>query len=82
VHGQRIMERGTTIPEKFMTQTGTPIPTIIASPKLASALLQSESRTANQIFEAGLGAGLPAPFALKADKRLTINVVCARAAVA
>jgi Zn-dependent M28 family amino/carboxypeptidase len=71
---QRIMERGTTIPEKFMTQAGAPIPSIVASPELANSLLQGESQTATALFEATYGAGLPAPFTLKPEKKLTIDV--------
>jgi Zn-dependent M28 family amino/carboxypeptidase len=68
------MERGTTIPEKFMTQAGAPIPSIVASPELANSLLQGESQTATALFEATYGAGLPAPFTLKPEKKLTIDV--------
>src|SRR5258706_1162168 len=73
----RTMERGSTVVEKFIKQGSTPMPTIIASPKLANALFQSERQSANGLFEQTLigGDGMPAPFVLNAAQKLSINVV-------
>ena len=74
---QRIMERGSTLPEKFLSQSGTPIPSITVSPKVANALFQGEKQNATALFEqlyGGTGTP-PAPFALTAEKKFTINVV-------
>ena len=74
---QRIMERGATVVEKFARQSGAPIPSIIASPKLANALFQSEKQSATSLFEkfySGSGDGLPSPFALSQEKKLSLNI--------
>ena len=71
---QRTMERGTTMPEKFITQRPAQLPSIIASPKLANALFQGEQQSATAIFEAAAGGTLPFPFALNPEKKLTISM--------
>ncbi len=72
---QRIMERGTTIPEKFQAQGPGQLPSITASPKLANALFQGEKQNATALFEAAYGGGsMPSPFALNPDKKLSLNV--------
>jgi Zn-dependent M28 family amino/carboxypeptidase len=73
----RIMERGSTVVEKFIKQGGAPIPTIIASPKFANAVFQGERQSANGLFEQILIGGdqVQAPFVLNANKNLNINVV-------
>lgn len=75
---QRLMERGATVVEKFISQTRTPIPSIVASPKLANAIFQSERQNATQLFEqfyGNPGEQLPASFALSSEKKLNLNIV-------
>ena len=75
---QRTMERGATVVEKFARQSGAPIPSIVASPKLANALFQSEKQSATSLFEkfysGGSGDGMPSPFALSQEKKLSLNI--------
>ena len=71
---QRVMERGSTVVEKFQTQTGRPIPSIVASPKVANTLFQGEPQSANTIFIALYGRGVPASFALNPEKKLSLNL--------
>ena len=75
---QRTVERGATVVEKFARQSGAPIPSIVASPKLANALFQSEKQSATSLFEkfysGGSGDGMPSPFALSQEKKLSLNI--------
>jgi len=73
---QRTMERGSTVVEKFIKPGRTPLPVIIASPKVATAMFQGERRGANTLFEETLIGGEQAtpPFELSATKKLSINV--------
>src|SRR6266540_4177192 len=72
---QRLTERGTTLVEKFQTEAGTQIPSIIASPKLANALFQGERQNATAIFEASFSGGqIPGSFPLNPAKNMTITV--------
>ena len=72
----RIMERGNTVVEKFQLQGApAPVPSITISPKVANALFQGETQNAPALFEAAYSGGtMPLPFALKADKKLSMNV--------
>lgn len=75
---QRTMERGATFVEKFRQQSGPAVPSIIASPKLANALFQSERQSATSLFEqfyGGTKEELPAPFVMNSDKKFSLNVV-------
>lgn len=74
---ERIMERGSIFPEKFITQSGAQIPSIIASPKLANAIFQGEKHSAAYLFESAYGSGetLASPFALNPDKKMDISIV-------
>src|SRR5258705_5805259 len=72
---QRLMDRGSTVVAKFQTNNVTPLPSIIVSPEWASALLVGETQTANGIFNATYGPSLPVPFALKEEKKLSLNVI-------
>jgi Peptidase family M28 len=72
---QRLTERGSTTVERFQPQTGVPIPTIMASPRLANVLFVGEKQNASSIFERSYGGGeMPAPFPLNVEKRLSIVV--------
>ena len=74
---QRLIERGSTFPAKFQTQAPTPstvLPSVVVSPEIANSLLLGEAQTANAIFNASYGSNLPAPFALNAQKKVTMSV--------
>jgi Zn-dependent M28 family amino/carboxypeptidase len=72
---QRIVERGATIPDKFRAQTAAPLPSIVASPKLANFLFQGEKQNATTLFESVYGgSSIPASFALSPEKKLMMNV--------
>ena len=74
---QRLTERGSTVVEKFQPRTAVAIPTIIAAPRLSSQLFIGEKQSAQSLFEAAFsGEGrMPAPFELRPDKKITINIV-------
>jgi Zn-dependent M28 family amino/carboxypeptidase len=78
---QRTMERGTTIPEKFMTTATAALPAIVISPRVANLLFQGSGTqaapiTATTLFEGAYGSGpMPASFALSPDKKFSLNVV-------
>jgi hypothetical protein len=72
---QRIMERGSTVVARFQTQSSAPLPSIVVTPEWASALFQGEQLQATAIFNSWFSnAGLPAPFALNATKKLSMNL--------
>ncbi|MDX6695422.1 MAG: hypothetical protein QOF02_3025 [Blastocatellia bacterium] len=73
---RRIMERAPAFVEKFRAaDAAPPVGRIVISPQMANALFQGEAHNATEIFEAGDAGALLAPFALKTDKRVSINVV-------
>jgi Zn-dependent M28 family amino/carboxypeptidase len=73
---QRILERGSTLVEKFQAQTAARIPSVTISPELANSLFQGEKAQATPIFEQMNGDGqIPASFELKPDKKFSINIV-------
>ena len=73
---QRIMERGTTVVEKFTPPGGASLPSITVSPKFANAIFQNEKQSATTLFEQAYGAsgGVPFPFLLGPEKKLSINI--------
>jgi peptidase M28-like protein len=74
---QRLIERGSTFPAKFQTQAPTPntvLPSVVVSPEIANFLLANETPSATAIFAASYGNGLPAAFALNAQKKVTLSV--------
>jgi hypothetical protein len=71
---QRTMERGSTVVAKFQTQSTAPLPTIVVTPQVASAIFAGESQSATSIFNGSYTGTLPAPFALSAQKKATLNV--------
>jgi len=72
---QRIMERGSTVVAKFQTQNSAPLPSIVITPEWANALFQGEPQQATAIFNSWFGdTGLPAPFAMNAAKKVTMNL--------
>ena len=74
---QRLTERGSTVVEKFQPRSASTLPTIIAAPRLSGSLFIGERYGAQNLFEAAFsGEGqMPASFDLRADKKITINIV-------
>ncbi|HKZ02907.1 MAG TPA: M28 family peptidase, partial [Pyrinomonadaceae bacterium] len=73
---QRILERGSTLVEKFQAQTAARIPSVTISPELANSLFQGEKEQATPIFEQMNGEGqIPASFELKPDKKFSMFIV-------
>jgi hypothetical protein len=72
---RQIMERGNMMPEKFITQSSPQLPSITVAPRVANAIFQGETKSANAIFEAVYGGGtMPAPFVLNAEKKLSMTI--------
>jgi Zn-dependent M28 family amino/carboxypeptidase len=71
---QRIMERGSTMVAKFQSQRTTPLPSIVVSPQIANLFFAGESPNASSIFNSLYGSSLAAPFALNAQKKVSMNV--------
>ncbi len=72
---QRISERGAITVDKFQREIGSPLPSVIASPRLANLLLQGEKQNAGSIFEAAAAGTMPAPFELSPEKKVSMTVV-------
>jgi len=73
---QRMTEGGATSVEKFQgSAAGPPLPTIIASPRLANLLFQGERQNGTALFDAAGGNNLPASFDLNADKKISMKIV-------
>jgi Zn-dependent M28 family amino/carboxypeptidase len=73
---QRILERGSTVVEKFQSQAPARIPSITISPELATSLLAGEKQGATTLFEKMYGGGeVPPSFTMNADKKLSLNIV-------
>ncbi|HEY2962787.1 MAG TPA: M20/M25/M40 family metallo-hydrolase, partial [Pyrinomonadaceae bacterium] len=73
----RLTERGSTVVAKFQTQTSSPQPSVVVSPEVANALFAGESQSASMIFNASYGTNgtsLPAPFAMNAQKKVTLSL--------
>ena len=73
----RITEGGGTSVEKFQTGAASalPLPTIIASPRLANLIFQGESQNGSALFDAAGNNTLPAAFELKPEKKLSMKIV-------
>jgi Zn-dependent M28 family amino/carboxypeptidase len=71
----RMTEGGATSVEKFQAATPAALPTIIASPRLANLLFQSERQNATTLFETTSGNTLPAAFALNPEKKISMKIV-------
>jgi Zn-dependent M28 family amino/carboxypeptidase len=73
---QNLMERGQPSVAKFQTANSNTQPLrIILSPRLAQTLFQGEKQNAASLFDAYASGNTAAPFALKTDKQVSINVV-------
>ncbi|HSS19906.1 MAG TPA: M20/M25/M40 family metallo-hydrolase [Pyrinomonadaceae bacterium] len=71
----RITDRGTTRVDKFQPATGTQIPQIVLSPRVANLLFSGEKRNAVSLFESIYGASqFPESFPLAADKKMSLTV--------
>jgi len=70
----RVTERGYTKVDKFQLPAGAQIPQLFLSLRLAEFLFQDERQTAQSIFESIYAGTTPQPFALNADKKLSITV--------
>lgn len=72
----RITEGGATSVEKFQNGGGgTPLPTIIASPRLANLIFQGESQSGTALFDAAANNTLPASFTLNPEKKISMKIV-------
>ncbi len=71
---QRIMERTQAFVEKFRGNDAQ-LPRAIISPQMANALFQGEAHSAEEVFDGANGGTLLAPFELKADKKVNLNIV-------
>ena len=70
----RVTERGFIKVDKFQLPVGAQIPQIVLSLRLAEFLFQDERQTAQSIFESIYAGTTPQPFALNAEKKLSITV--------
>lgn len=71
----RITEGGATSVEKFQPSAGAaPLPTIIASPRLANLIFQGEKQNGTALFDAAGGNTLPASFELNPEKKISIKI--------
>ncbi|MEP6568751.1 MAG: M28 family peptidase [Acidobacteriota bacterium] len=70
----RITERGVTKVDKFQSPAGAQIPQLVLSPHVAEVLFSGERQNAQSIFESIYAGKVPEPFALNADKKLSITV--------
>ncbi|HEX7294159.1 MAG TPA: M20/M25/M40 family metallo-hydrolase, partial [Pyrinomonadaceae bacterium] len=69
-----IMERGATGVAKFQSQGASPLPSIVVSPEILAGMLVGEKSSANQLYNGYYGAGLPPPFALNPEKKLSMDL--------
>lgn len=73
---QRMTEGGATSVEKFQASAvGQPLPTIIASPRIANLLFQGEKQNGAALFDAAGGNTLPASFDLHPEKKISMKIV-------
>jgi Zn-dependent M28 family amino/carboxypeptidase len=72
----RITEGGGLSVEKFQTGAAAalPLPTIIASPRLANLIFQGESQNGSALFDAAGANTLPAAFELKPEKKVSMKI--------
>ena len=72
----RITEGGATSVEKFQPSAGgAPLPTIIASPRLANLIFQGEKQNGTALFDASGSNTLPASFELNPEKKIAMKIV-------
>ncbi|HEV7683899.1 MAG TPA: M20/M25/M40 family metallo-hydrolase [Pyrinomonadaceae bacterium] len=70
----RVTERGITKVDKFQLPATAQIPQLVLSPHVAEFLFQDERQSAQAIFEAIYSGNTPAPFAMGANKKISITV--------
>ena len=68
------MINGALAVEKLQTEDGPKIPIIVASPRLAGALLQGEKNNAVKVFNSAVMGEPAAAFEFKPEKKVTITV--------
>lgn len=73
-HLTRITERGTLAVTKFQATPESQMPRIVAAPRLANALFQSERENASSLFESVYSGQSLDPFALNPEKKLSITI--------
>jgi hypothetical protein len=73
-HLTRITELGTLAVTKFQPTAESQMPRIVAAPRLANALFQSERESATSLFESVYSGQLAEPFALNPEKKLSITI--------
>jgi Peptidase family M28 len=71
---QRLLERGSMFVTKFQTQTSSPLPSIVISPEMANAIFAGERQSASMLFNASYGASQLTPFAMSAQKNVTLSL--------
>ena len=71
-----IMERGSTVVEKFQKPSNAPValPSVVVSAETASAIFANESQSAPNLSNASEGSSLPSPFAFSDQKKMTLNL--------
>jgi Zn-dependent M28 family amino/carboxypeptidase len=73
---QNLMERGVpSVAKSQPANSGTQPLRVILSPRLAATLFQGEKQNASSLFDAYASGNTAAPFALKPEKQVSINVV-------
>jgi Zn-dependent M28 family amino/carboxypeptidase len=71
----RVMERGATFVARFQTQQPAPtLPSVVISSDVANSLFAGEREPASSVLNATSVTSLPAPFALSADKKVTLTM--------
>lgn len=70
----RVTERGSIKVDKFQAPAGAQIPQLVLSPHFAEFLFQGERQSAQSIFEGIYAGKTPDPFALNANKTISITV--------
>ena len=71
---QQRIERGSTSVEKFQTPSTAPLPSIVISPEIATALFAGEPQTAANIVSASYGPTPPDPFLLSEPKKVSMSM--------
>jgi Zn-dependent M28 family amino/carboxypeptidase len=71
---QNVTERGNVVVEKFINQNAPPLPTITASVRMVNALFQRETQNGNVIFTRAASGDAAEPFALSANKKVSMTV--------
>lgn len=71
---QQATTRGNTLVEKFQTPGASPMPSIVLSPRMATALFQGEKYEATVLMNRGVAGEAVDPFELSAGKKASLTV--------